>query len=297
MDTPEFLIWAIEYTCPIRGHQNGSDPERTERQLRAARAESEARLEGRVFEGFCVEPPDGFRITEALAIYGGLEAVKQECAGCPANALAELASETLAGCYGIVPLPDDPKPIHDAIERGIEAAYPGMDWSELCCVTKPRWYGLWLDSPLSAEQLMVCFLVLTNAPIADERCRAAMRELQTALNAAFNAGYRLHVQLYPGGHVAGGWWLLHPHCPRCMAQWRKAAGRQCECCGYVGHPAPERKRRARGRRPYFALERLLGAEHAAQFLFRYQVFRRQRESMGPAQSPRCEGQPDSRRDG
>ena len=44
MNTPEFLIWALEYACPIRGFQNGSDPERTERQLRAARAVSEAIL-------------------------------------------------------------------------------------------------------------------------------------------------------------------------------------------------------------------------------------------------------------
>ena len=86
-----------------------------------------------------------------------------ECAGCPANALAELAPETLAGCYGLVPLPDHPRPIYDAIERGIEAAYPGADWSGLCRVTKPRWYGLWLDSPLSAERLVVRFLVLNHA--------------------------------------------------------------------------------------------------------------------------------------
>ena len=168
MDTPEFLIWAIEYICPIRGQQDGSDPERIERQLRAARAVSEARHERRVFEGFCVEPPDGFRISDALVIYGGLEAVERKCSDCPANALAELAPETLVGCYGLVPLPDDPKPIHDAIERGIEAAYAGADWSGLCRVTQPRWYGLWLDSPLSAERLMVHFLVLKNAQIADE---------------------------------------------------------------------------------------------------------------------------------
>ena len=82
--------------------------------------------------------------------------------------------------------------------------------------------------------------------IADQRCRAAASELRTALNAAFNAGCRLHVQLYPGGRVKGGWWLLNPHCPRCKAQWQEASARQCECCGYVGHPSPEKKRRARG---------------------------------------------------
>src|SRR5204862_6701031 len=87
MDTPEFLLWALEYSCPIRGFQDGSDPERTERHLRAARAAGDAGLEGRVFEGLCVSPPSGFRIADALAIYGGLSAIEQACRDCPANAL------------------------------------------------------------------------------------------------------------------------------------------------------------------------------------------------------------------
>src|SRR5262245_14654978 len=108
MDTPEFLVWAIEYTCPIRGSQDGSDPERTERQLRARRAVSEARRCGRVFEGLCVEPPNGFRVDEALAVYGGAKAVERACGECPANAMAEMEAGALAGCYGIVAMPEDP---------------------------------------------------------------------------------------------------------------------------------------------------------------------------------------------
>ena len=73
-----------------------------------------------------------------------------------------------------------------------------------------------------------------------------MSELLTALNVAYNAGCRLHVQLYPGGRVQDGWWLLNPHCPRCKAQWREASARQCECCGYVGPPAPKKKRQRAG---------------------------------------------------
>jgi hypothetical protein len=273
MNTPEFLVWALEYRCPIRGGLDGSDPEQTERQLRAARAVSDARRESRVFEGLCVDPPDGFRIDDGLAIYEGLAAVERECGGCQANALAELVPQTLAGCHGLVPLPEDPRPIHDAVERGIEAAYPGIDWNGLCQVTKPRWYGLWLNSPPWAEQLMVRFLVLNAAPITDERCRAAVAELLTALNVAFNADCRLHVELYPGGRVEDGWWLLNPHCPWCKAAWSDSRSTECNCCGYVGHAAPETKRRARGRRPYFPLDRLLGKEAAADFLVRYEEFR------------------------
>src|SRR5688500_13967593 len=89
MDTPEFLVWAIEYRCSIRGLQDGSDPERTERQLRAARACRDARREGRFFEGLCVDPPYGFRVDEALAVYGGKATVEAACRECPANALGQ----------------------------------------------------------------------------------------------------------------------------------------------------------------------------------------------------------------
>ena len=102
MDTPEFLVWAFEYTCPIRGFQSGSDPERTERQLRAARAVSDAQREQRVFEGLCVDSPRGFRIDEALAIYGGAAAVESACGECSANAAATAKQGSLAGCYGLV---------------------------------------------------------------------------------------------------------------------------------------------------------------------------------------------------
>src|SRR4051794_22497154 len=102
MDTSEFLIWAIEYSCPVRGSENGDDSERVERQLRAARAVSDARREERVFEGFCVEPPSAFRIDDALAVYGGIAAVERTCQGCPANAVARISAASLAGCFGIV---------------------------------------------------------------------------------------------------------------------------------------------------------------------------------------------------
>jgi hypothetical protein len=278
MDTPEFLVWAIEYACPIRGFQDGSDPERTERQLRAARAVSDARREGRVFEGLCVDPPNGFRIDEGLAIYGGQAEVKQACGNCPANAIQQLNAASLAGCYGIVPLPLDPSSVHTAVERGTEIAYPGIDWSGLFPVTTPRWYGLWLESPLEAEVLLALFLVLEASPIEDRNCRTAVNELLVGINVAFNAGCRLHVALYPRGHVAGPWWRLTPHCPRCKAEWLDARSQLCCACSYEGHPAPDRKRHARGIRPYFPLDRLLGAERSAEFLSRYEAFRKQQGS-------------------
>ncbi|HEX5105890.1 MAG TPA: hypothetical protein VFV87_18860 [Pirellulaceae bacterium] len=281
MDTPEFLVWAIEYTCMVRAQQDGSDPERTERQLRAARAVSDARCEGRVIDGVCVDPPLGFRIDEALQVYGGLQAVENACRGCAANALAQEHSEALAGCYGDVPLPADPRPFHDAIERAIELAGSRQEFR-----TQPRWYSLWLDSPLSAEVLLDTILILQAAPIADPRCRAATDELMAGLNAAFNAGCSVHVQLYPPGRVEGAEWTLNSHCPVCRAQWPDKTSHACRVCGFEGHPAPEKRRKARGQRPYIPLERLLGQPQAAEFLVRYEALR-----AGPKSPDQAQNQP------
>jgi len=296
VNTPEFLLWSLEYGCPVRGLEDGNDPERTERQLRAARAVSDARREGRVFEGLAVDPPNGFRIDEALAIYGGEEAARRACGDCPANARAGddhplfregpvSASPELAGCFGLVRLPDDPTRFHAAIDQSIARAYGTNSLENLCPVTKPCWYGLWLDSPLNAERLFVRYNVLAAATIDDAICHLGVAELLVALNVAFDAGLRLNVRLYPSGHVEGTTWQLVPHCPRCKAA-RPAPAANCAVCGYIGYPAPDTKRRARGQRPYFPLERLLGPEQSEKFMGRYELFRaRERPPDQPPDPP------------
>ena len=265
--TPEFLIWAIEQTCPLRGALDGSDPERTERQLRAAQAVSDAQRDARVFEGICVDPPYGFRVDEALAIHGGEAAARQACGNCPANALAEGDPAALAGCFGILALPDDPADFHAAVDRGIDEVYGRLDCGPMFSETRPRWYGLWLSRFHEWETLLSLFLVLQAAKLE----QPGVRELLLALNTAYNIGRRVHTQLFPPGRVDGTWWRLTPHCPRCKAARNDAGRRECRVCGYVGHAAPDKKRHARGRRPYFPLARLLGSDQAAaQFLTRYE---------------------------
>src|SRR4051812_1220258 len=110
MPTPEFLVWAIERRCPLRQIAGFEDPERAERHLRTLRAYSVAAANGRVFEGICVaadDPPElrGFRVEEALTLYGGLEAAAAACRDCPANALNQANPDSLAGCFGMVPIP------------------------------------------------------------------------------------------------------------------------------------------------------------------------------------------------
>lgn len=268
MQTPEFLAWAIEFRCPLRGDLDGSDPELVERQLRSARAVGDAEHEGRVLDGLCVSPPDGFHISDALGIYGGELAVRQTCSECPANALISGFGGGLAGCYGLLPLPHDTTVFHAAVDRSLGR------WSDSYPVTTPRWYGMWLDSPLDAEWLFLAFRVLDIEELAGRE----QQELLAALNTAYNMGARLHVRLYPPGRVEGPWWRLEPHCPRCKSRWADEKANSCRVCGQIGQPVSEKKRRARGRRPYFPLERLLGAAEAAEFLLRYEAQRARRES-------------------
>jgi len=266
--TPPFLLWAIGYQCPIRGFQDGSDSERTERQLRAAIAVSEARREGRVFEDYAVDEPLGFRIEEALALYGGLTNVENTCGDCPANALAVHQPQALAGCVGMLALPIQPLDFYDAIERTIETCGLVDEYSRLFSATRPRWFGLWMSSPLAPEQiklLAIVFEKLTTASDSDK----SIKSLLAGLCVARDRNLPFHATLYPRGVVASNWWHLEAHCPRCTAECGLIAGAGCNVCGYAGQPAHQKKRRARGRRPYLPLARLMGEQNAAEFLERY----------------------------
>jgi hypothetical protein len=288
MYTPEFLVWALEYTCPIRGFQNGSDPERTERQLRAARAVSDARREGREFESYCLKAANGFRIADALAVYGGLSVVEQACGSCAANVIERDDRSSLAGCFGIVVFSSDLAP---ALEAALSEGEPNAGCAKWFFGTQPRRYGLWTDSPLNAEQ---CEFLRRVVRRVRATCHSTeLEELCCGLSAAIDRQLSLHVAYFPAGHVEGTSWKLAPHCPRCKAPWSGAASRSCGVCGYHGSPAPDKKRKARGSRPYFPLRRLLGEAAATELLLRYEVFRAQRESSRVAHSPLHEERPDS----
>jgi hypothetical protein len=288
METPEFLVWALEQNCPIRGFQNGSHPERTERQLRAARAVSDARRDKRALEGFCLDPPNGFRIADALAVYGGLSAVEQTCCGCAANANALQYRASLAGCFGMVAFSSELAP---ALEAALGESESIKGFHELFLVTHPRRYGLWTNSPPNMQQCQFLQAVLRRA--RDTCDVTELDELCRALVAAVGRQLLLHVAYFPAGRVEGTSWILAPHCQRCKAPWSSMTLRNCGVCGYRGSPVPDKKRKARGSRPYFPLDRLLGEAAAAELLLRYEVFQEQRESSQPAQRQLPLTQPDN----
>jgi hypothetical protein len=291
VDTPAFLLWSLEYTCQVRGFESGRDPERTERLLRAARAASDALREGRVLDGIAAEPPYGFRLNDALSIYGGLEAVEACCTACPANAAAAVRPATWAGCYGLLPL-TDPDELNRRLSAAVNHEQVCSEFSRLFQATQPPWHGLWLRSPLSLEQAQ---LLATIFKIGDLfKISSELADLEASLRTSVDHHLPLHVVQYPPGQVEQGWWRLATHCPRCKAVWHDSRNRHCPTCDYSGPPAPDKKRRARGRRPYLLLERLLGSQAAADFLSRYLSFQAQPRPPDPPPSQPPPAPPDNR---
>jgi hypothetical protein len=294
MNTPEFLVWALQYSCSVRAFEDGSEPERTERQLRAARALSDARREGRVFEGLAVDPPYGFDIERAMAVYGGLRLVEETCGVCAANALARADCRSLAGCFGMFVLPADARLVHDQVDNAVQQLISKGEWEESFSRTTPRWHGLWMGSPLGARQQSAVVAVLAKLDVADAEFQRGLARFKLGLETALAARLPMHVTLYPAGCVEGGWWQLIPHCPRCRGAWPGEGRQRCGICSYEGQPAPPTKRRARGRRPYLKLDRLLGADRSAEFLTRYEAFQKQQQSPDAIQTPLPPARPDNR---
>jgi hypothetical protein len=278
-DTPEFVRWAIERPCPLRDSPRWQDPERTERQLRPLRAYSDAVTERRVFEGICVAEPSagnralgssakGFRASEILDAYGGEHSVESWCGNCPANVSRAQDGLGLAGCYGWFELASFADQLHAAIEEFIEADGLQDEFAAAFLPTKPRWYGLWVDSRPRDDQLRLLERLLIGVANRSWQFAQRLRTFLPAVRVSLAEQLPLHVALLPLGHATSVSWTVAAHCPRCRAAWVTAA-RHCRVCGRTGGPNAARTRHARGDRPYLRLERFLGREHVDPFLTRY----------------------------
>jgi Zn ribbon nucleic-acid-binding protein len=112
-------------------------------------------------------------------------------------------------------------------------------------VTTPLWYGLWIDSPLSAEQCALLRDVFTEAARAVPGYREHLEEFTRALADSAETGEQMHVALSPPGHVDFGWITTFVHCPRCKAEgpverWQEAYPDdplECPVCGHSYIPS------------------------------------------------------------
>jgi hypothetical protein len=265
--TPEFVRWTLSLPCALREDTDTANPEQTERQLRSLRSYSDAVHEGRLFEGICVaadsDPPTmGFPAAEVLGAYGGETFVRAQCESCPVNVVRGRAHSALAGCFGMLEIGAERGRAWDA---AIERCGLADTIDTLFLPTRPRWYGLWLSSPLSSEQraaLVQLLAALNDAAQPEEQ------EFRRALELAGERDYPLHLQLFPAGAYDEVAWRVDAHCPRCKAPMDERE-RRCAVCDLACRAERARQRKVRGQRPYVALERFLGMEGAQAFSSRY----------------------------
>lgn len=112
-------------------------------------------------------------------------------------------------------------------------------------VTRPLWYGLWIQSPLTAGQCLLLRAMFAEAVQLAPNYQKHVEDFQRALSDSIDMGQPLHVELIPPGHVDLGWVTTFVHCPRCKAEgpvkrWQQTYAEEpleCPVCGWFYSPA------------------------------------------------------------
>lgn len=238
-DTSRGPIWSLERPCRLRTGGDWALPSCSWDQLQPLQLLASCKANQQVFDGIYVRahnkkpdslgnhyevPCSGYRIEERFAGMGDVDAILATCQGCEANAQNDDASRVddaqgVAGCWGYLDIWPYSKHLDWQLRRFIKLRNLEPSFRLLFPVTKPLWFGFWIQSPLSWEQAkflheMLGFIwSVDNTPTADEL------HFVHALEAAVRSRLPLHVQLSAPGHYAFGLTTELPHCPRCKADW------------------------------------------------------------------------------
>ena len=255
-DTAQYVHWHLEYGCPFRQgeaiHTFAAAWHATSR-LKAI-DQCEARHD--VFDDICVTgvsyfrgekwPSSGFRISEAVAPVGSLQAAREVCGNCPANGLGP---GLMAGCCGLLPFHPGDEELDSKLRaavatKGLHKALAGA-FPE----TKPLWYGFWISSPLTRPQLEILGAIVPQTLSPQNRSRD-VPQFRRACELAIKHGIPLHAALPPLGHTDFGTLTTFPHCPRCKKahgqEWVKEYSKKptrCRACGNVYVPAETASRK------------------------------------------------------
>ena len=284
-ETPEFLAWCLVHPCPLRQTEQLNQPLATERALKSLRAISIAKLEGRIWDGICLDQetatgravtPRGFPQAEVLNVRGGEARVSECCGNCLANVDKNLpAGKNWSGCFGWVALEHELQELPQRLEQGL-ALEPELKKSidTRFPITNPTWYGLWLNGsvdPSLAKLVRSALSLLDLQPpqvpsSVDDALRILdPRRLLTALDLCIEHNLFLAVELIPRGQIQDRSWLWPSHCGLCKTP-REMKSRRCEVCGTTAAPQPAKKRKTRGTRPFIPLNQFLGVEGTEIFL-------------------------------
>ncbi len=297
--TPEFLRWALAYACPLRDFPKWTDPNRTERHLRAIRVYQNAVRQNRVFNGIAVQPVDGdcidvetvlgFRVHDVFEFYGDPQSVSETCQSCPANIPGHEQSPTWVGCYGLMPVSEVVLPdlvaevpqgkadlrvlLESVLETDPDLAQRVRDNFDN---TTPAWYGLWISRTPSCRQRQIQLEVLEKL-LAQAPCPITppWEAFQRAVRLSIEQDIQLHLQLVPAAETDGIYWYVDEHCGRCgaMSTTQTHTGTQCLVCKNEGRPRNRQRRFVRGKRPYWKMTRFLGEQGTRQFLEEYKLYK------------------------
>ena len=225
-NTLQWVDWHLEYECPFRKERAVDQFIAAWRATWQLRAIDDCAARGDLYGDVCATsvchfqdhsaPNGGFRISDAVEPAGDVFAARRTCGSCPANGL----SPDFAGCCGMISFdPDDPH-LDEAICFLIASLGMRERFERAFLVTKPRWYGLWVNSPLKLDQLDILRRIIPDAAIR----RPDVKQFQNACARAIAHDIPLHVKLPPPGLTHLGMHATLPHCPRC----RRVCGERCE---------------------------------------------------------------------
>lgn len=226
------VSWAIERGCSLRTGSRWELPNVTHQQLADIAALSNALGDRRAVDDICVTgytygsdsaknvvmlPYSGFRISLALAPFGGEDAVRQVCGKCEANVTAD-AHPVLANCHGFLEIAyPDFEETEKLLQEQVMKKGLGRQISEHFPITTLLWYGFWIESPLRRPQCEVLLKLFTGMDKSGDPLDNDLRHFLAALRVAIDRDLPLHVSMNAPGHGEGDYLTIFAHCPRCKA--------------------------------------------------------------------------------
>ncbi len=292
--TPEFLSWVLSKSCTLRG--TDLSPEQAERQLRPLEVLAEAQHEDRIVEGIVyhsnlntetIDKVQGFQTDDVFAAYGGEQCVADDCGKCMANISRSPNVHTYAGCFGTIfnheltqPSSEDgnnqrKSTVFSALDSITKEHNLDQQVRDSFGHTTPGYYALWLHSELNPNQVEILSKLIgflsNKFPSNDD-----LRRFQSALVASRISKVPIKIQFSASGIASGSSWTVDAHCPKCRCSEKMAinpktehkigAPKHCIVCGHTSHFVPQRKRKARGSRPYWEIVRFMGDDGAKEFV-------------------------------
>lgn len=269
--TPEHVRWTLVHDCPLRAGTDISNPDQTERLLRALPYVSLAKTTDTMIGSLVINHADvakvmAFDSKQVMAPFGDDEQVDRCCHGCPAN-VAKGNTDLWAHCFGTVALPVDPARRARLMEYLDKP--PNNDRTKhLARLNVPnRWYQMWVnfqDDPTKVGQdelIPLIFDVWSHDDLLSESEKWSWALFFLALGRAVKQpNLRLAISLHPAGVTYDRVWQVDPHCIRCKASWPSERRQTCEMCGHQGGRQPSRTRKRIGTRPFRPIEDFVPAD-------------------------------------